>query len=221
MALYDSADLLARAQRLFNRPSTDEALGSTEWYAFLGEGQQRVVGLVAFHCPEAMYGAPTLLTTADSGATYTFGSDSATGLNIAPIGHIELRESKTGAMIPPASEWDTTTLGFLFEADKIRWPGQKSRTFSDGPYARFVTMPGLLNASNAPTLKPAFARELLVFDACERAAVRVGTDPTPYGQMFDARWPEILQTIISAFHGAGRTAVEGSNGGVWWRGMLA
>lgn len=31
MSLYDSADLLARAQRLFNRPSTDEAMTSTEW----------------------------------------------------------------------------------------------------------------------------------------------------------------------------------------------
>lgn len=218
MALYDSADLLARSQRLFNRPSTDEAMTSTEWYKFLGEAQQRVVGLLAFHAPESMYGAPTLLTSADSGATYTFGTD-ADGANISPIGHIEIRESPTGAMIPPASEWDSTTLGYLFEADKIRFPGQKTRTFADGPYARFITMPGLLDGSTAPTLKPAFARELLVFDACERAAVRCGVDPTPYGQMFDARWPEILQAVISAHHGAGIVATQGGGGGLWWKGM--
>lgn len=217
MALFDSADLLARCQRLFNRPSTDEAMTSTEWYAFLSEAQNRVVTLFAFHCPEAMYGAPTLLSTADSGASYTFGTD-ADGANICPIGHIELRESKTGAMIPPGSEWDTSTQTFLFNADRIRWPGQKTRTFSDGPYARFVTPPNVLNGSSAPTLKPLFARELLVYDACERAAVRCGVDPTPYGAMFDARWPEILAAVQSQFSGAGRTAVEES-GGLWWRGF--
>lgn len=217
MSLYDSADLLARSQRLLNRPSTDESLASADWYAFLGEGQQRVTGLIAVQCPEAMYGAPVKLTTSDSGLTYTFGTDSATGQNVSPIGHIELRESPTGAMILPASAWDNTTLGYLFESDTIRWPGQKTRTFSDGPYARFITMPGLLNATNAPTLKPVFARELLVYDACERAAVRIGQDPSPYAAMFDARWPEILQAITTSFHGAGVIATQGGGQGLWWR----
>ena len=123
-------------------------------------------------------------------------------------------------MIPPASEWDISTLAYLFESDKIRWPGQKTRTFADGPYARFVTMPGLLNASTAPTLKPLYARELIVYDAAERAAVRVGLDPTPFGQMFDARFPEVLQTIISSFHGAGIVATQGGASGLWWRGFV-
>lgn len=218
MALFDSADLLARAQRLFNRPSTDEAMTGTEWYAFLSEAQNRVVGLLAFHCPEVMYGAPTLLSTADSGATYTFGTDTD-GNNICPIGHVELRESKTGSLIPPGTDRDTTTLAFIFEADKIRWPGQKTRTFSDGPYARFVTPPNVLSASAAPTLKPLFARELLVYDACERAAVRCGTDPTPFGAMFDARFPEILSAIQTQFSGAGMAAGTGQ-GGAWWRSFV-
>lgn len=175
--------------------------------------------LLAFHCPESNYGAPTLLTTADSGTSYTFGTD-IDNANICPIGHIELRESKTGAMIPPASEWDTSTLAFIFNSDTIRWPGQKSRTFSDGPYARFVTPSALLNASTAPVLKPLYARELIVFDGAERAAVRVGTDPTPYGQMFDARFPEVLQTIMTSFSGTGAIAVDGGSG-LWWRSFVA
>lgn len=219
MALYDSADLLDRAQTLFNRPSSDGALTSDIWYTFLGMGQQRVVSLLASHAPESNYGAPTLMVTADSGVTYTFGTDASTGGNISPIGHFEIRESPTGAMIPPAAEWDNSSRSFLFESDKIRWPGQKARTFDNGPYARFVTMPGLLNASNAPTLKPIFARELVVYDACERAAVRIGTDPTPYGQMFDARYPEILMAITTAVHGAGRVATLGDASGLWWRGF--
>src|SRR3990167_6226914 len=177
MANFGSADLLSRVKALLNRPSTDEAITDAQYYVMAGDAQRRVVSLLAFHAPEAMYGAPTLLTTADSGATYTFGTD-ADGANISPIGHIELRESKTGAMIPPASEWDISTLAYLFESDKIRWPGQKTRTFADGPYARFVTMPGLLNASTATTLKPLYARELIVYDAAERPAVRVGLAPT-------------------------------------------
>ena len=159
-----------------------------------------------------MYGAPTLLSTSDSGATYTFGTD------VSPIGHIELRESKTGAMIPPASEWDNTTQGYLFEAEKIRWPGQKTRTFADGPYCRYITMPGVLDGSTAPTLKPVYARELIVYDAAVRCAAIVGIDPTPYESMFAARWPEILNTMATAYHGVGETGVHDS-GGTWWRGF--
>ena len=219
MALHDSADLLSRVKVLLNRPSTDEAITDAQYYVMLGDAQRRVVTLLAFHAPECMYGSPTKLSTADSGATYTFGTD-ADSANISPVGHIELRESKTGAMIPPASEWEISSLAYLFESDTIRWPGQKTRTFSDGPYARFVTMPTVLDGSTAPTLKPLYARELLVYDAAERAAVRVGLDPTPYGQMFDARFPEILQTILSSFHGAGIVATQGG-APLWWAGFRA
>jgi len=217
MANFDSADLLSRVKALLNRPSTDEAISDAQYYVMPGDAQRRVVTLLAFHAPECMYGSPTKLSTADSGATYTFGTD-ADSANISPVGHIELRESKTGAMIPPASEWEISSLAYLFESDTIRWPGQKTRTFSDGPYARFVTMPTVLDGSTAPTLKPLYARELLVYDAAERAAVRVGLDPTPYGQMFDARFPEILQTILSSFHGAGIVATQGG-APLWWQGF--
>ncbi len=219
MANFDSPDLLSRARALLNRPDTDEGLTDAQLYVLLGDAQRRVMELLAFHCPESNYGAPTLLTTADSGATYTFGTD-ADGANICPIGHVELRESKTGAMIPPASEWDISTLAFLFNSDTIRWPGQKTRTFSDGPYARFIATPGVLTAAVAPVLKPLYARELIVFDAAERAAVRLGTDPTPFGQMFDSRFPEILATITTAFHGVGLTAIQGGGAQLWWRGMV-
>ena len=218
MANFDSADLLSRTRALLNRPDTDEGLSDAQLYVLLGDAQRRLMTLLAFHAPESNYGAPTLLTTADSGTTYTFGTD-ADSANICPIGHIELRESKTGAMIPPASEWDVSTLAFLFNSDVIRWPGQKSRTFADGPYARFVTPPGLLNASTAPVLKPLYARQLIVYDGAERAAIRLGTDPTPFGQMFDALFPEILQTITTAFHGVGITATQGGGSSLWWQGF--
>lgn len=214
MALYDSADLLSRTKNLFPRPTSDELITDPVRYQMLGDAQRRVVSLIAFHCPEMMYGAPTLLTTADSGATYTFGT------GVTPIGHIELRESKTGAMIPPASEWDTTTTGYLFEAEKIRWPGQKTRTFADGPYCRFVTMPGVLDGSTAPTLKPEFARELLVYGACSSLASICGEDPSRFDAMFNARWPEILSAMQTAHSGAGIVGVQGGRGGVWWRGWV-
>ena len=43
----------------------------------------------------------------------------------------------------------------------------------------------------------------------------------PYGQMFDARFPEILQTILSSFHGAGIVATQGGGPNVWWQGFRA
>lgn len=211
MAIWDSADLLSRTKTLFPRPTSDELISDSVRYQMLGDSQRRVVTLLAFHVPEMMYGAPTKLTTADSGATYTFGT------GVTPIGHIELRESPTGAMIPPTSEWDNTTHGYIFEAEKIRWPGQKTRTFADGPYCRFVTMPGVLDGSTAPTLKPEFARELLVYDAASRLATICGEDPSPYDAMFNARFQEILATLSTAHHGTGIVGVQGGGANVWWR----
>ena len=40
MATYDSADLLARCQRLALRPSTDEETAAADWFALITEGQE-------------------------------------------------------------------------------------------------------------------------------------------------------------------------------------
>lgn len=219
MALHDTADILARAKRRLNRPTTDEALADTDWYAFFTEAQARVVSLLATHCPQAMYGAPTLLTTSDGGLTYTFGTDSGLPTNyqtVFPVGHVELRASRSGTLFYPGNDWDTGDV-FIMEGDKIRWPNGRARTFTDGPYARFITPPGVIDASTQPTLEPVFARVLIVDDGITRAAgERLKMDPAPYEEMFQRDWAEVLGALKTQYFGAGVRAL-GQPGTPWFR----
>lgn len=211
MADFDSADILARIKADLNRPTTDEALSDVQLYSFAGEAQKRVVALIAVHCPEAMYGAPTLMTTADSGLSYTFGTD-VDSAQIFAFGSVEIRSTPKGRVILPGSDWDDTTERFIFDGTKIRWPGQRTRTFTDGPYARFITPPNVLSAAVQPTLKPIFARQLIVHDACARAARRLKQDYTIYEELFKETWhdPEsgggVLPALMKQYHGLGLMA---------------
>mgnify|MGYP001569442908 CR=1 FL=1 len=214
---FDSADCLARAKLLLNRPTTDEAISDANWYTFLSDAQDRVYDMMAAHCPEPLYSAPTKLTTADSGATYSFGTDVDTA-QIFAYGHVELRASKTGRQILPGNDWDDTTERFIIDSEKLRWPGQRTRTFDDGPYARFIAPPGVISGSVAPTLQPKNARRLLVFDACSRAAEqRLKQDPSPYSSAFDRAWVETLFALKTRYYGEGLRAMSDGSSGLWWR----
>lgn len=215
MALFDSPDLLARVKADLNRPTTDEALSDVQLYSYLTEAQLRVVRMMAAHCPEAMYSAPTKLTTSDSGVTYSFGTDVDTA-QVFGFGHVELRASPTGRQILPGNDWDDTTERFIIDGAKIRFPGQRARTFSDGPYARFIAPPNVIAAATAPSLQPVFARSLLVYDACARAARRLKQDDSAFESQFNREWVEILHSLKTRFFGEGLRANSGGEG-VWFR----
>src|SRR5690348_6155626 len=104
MAKYDAADLLARCKRNAMRPATDAQQTDADWYAFLTEAQDEWFQSIAVMCPEALYGPPTVLSTADQGLTFTFGTD-ADGNNIFPMGSVEIRGSSGGPMLLPTNEW--------------------------------------------------------------------------------------------------------------------
>ena len=215
MALFDSADLLARLRLALNRPTSDEAMSDADCYSFLTEAQQDVAQRIAFECPEEMYGALTLLTTADSGATYTFGTD-ADAAAICPMGRILLLASKTGPEIPPGDDNSGSTSAFIFEDDKIRWPGAKTRTFADGPYARFVTPPGLLSAAVAPVI-PKPARGMLPYKAAAMAAsLRLGLNGAPFEEEYEKRWFTYLATAKTKYRS--QTSAAGQ-GGQWFDGL--
>jgi hypothetical protein len=223
VALWDVADCLARAKRLVNRPVPDAALADTDWYAFFTEAQSRVYSMLAVHCPEAVYGAPVLMTTADSGLTYTYGTDSGlpTGYTtIFPIGHVEIRASRAGNLLRPGSDWDMSGDVFVPEGDRIRFPGGRTRIFTDGPYARFVKPPGVVDATTGVlTLEPPFARILIVDDAVTRAAQRMSQDTAEHEARFQQDWAEVLFALKSQYHGQGLQGVGGS-GAPWWRGSM-
>lgn len=225
MANFDSADCLARVRANLNRPATDEALSDAQLYSFLTEAQQRVVGMIAANCPEAMYGEPTLLTTADDGLTYTFGTD-VDAAEIFALGQVELRSGKSsGRVILPGTDWNDTTERFIFDGTKIRWPGQRTRTFTDGPYARFITPPNVVSASIEPTLVPRYARILMVYDAQARAERRLKQDYTISEEIFNRTWfnPEtnegILPALLKQYHNQGLMSEGDTMGGtgLWWR----
>lgn len=171
MAQYDSADLLARTRADLQRPSIDEDATDTVLYGYLEEGQTYWVSQIAASWPEVMYGAPVLMTTSDSGRTYTVGPDI--------IGKMEVRNGQNGPQLLSGPDWADTT-GFVQEGKVARMPRGVARN-GLSLYARYVAVPGLLNASNQPVLMPAFLRLLLVARACALYCLRGGhRDPSPY-----------------------------------------
>lgn len=214
MAEFDTADLLTRCKRMSRVPVTTEFAADTDWYAWLGEAENRVKGDLAPIVPKALIGAPTALTTADSGLTYTFGTDSD-GNNILPIGNVEVYRNL--ADIP----WAPLTPGvdFLFEGERIRGMNNQPVYGSGGTlYARFITPTLKINASTAPTLEPVQMRELLVYDAVRRyyeagglRDIQSAEDRYQSGLM---KWIATLQTQYS--QQMSRAALRGQTR-AWWR----
>jgi hypothetical protein len=157
MATWDSPDLLSRVKLLAKLPSTDTSMTDANWYSFLTEAQSLWYSNFVSQAPWWLMGAPTLLTSADSGVTYTFGA------GVYPLA-VELYETLDGRLMKPCSYADRSG-DYVWEGDNIRFPGNDAKTFSDGPYARWVAPPGAIAAATEPTLQPAHARILLVYRA--------------------------------------------------------
>lgn len=219
--LWSRSDLHTRFRTQAGRPLTDQSLTDARLDAYLTEAQAHWYSVIASIVPQALWSAPTKLTSADGGVTYTFGTD-ADGDNIVPIGHVELLEGPRGPVIPAgtAAGWD----GFIFEGAVIRWPGQRARTFTDGPYARFVTPPGAIASGSEPTLQPKHARVLLLYRGLALWAHRTGRDPAPwYAEELHA-WEGgttgagILSSLRTQYPAPGPRALDDESAGLeWWR----
>lgn len=173
MADMDSADLLSKLVDTLQLPTTHEAPTDAQLYVLLSNAQRRIMGQLAQHVPHSNYLAPELLTTADNGATYTF--------LYYPMGHAEIRESRNGTEMYPVPDWCDDANGYVMEGQTIRFPGGRTRTFSAGPYARYVRVPDVISASTEPILKPAFGRLAIVYDAAIEYAAQGGLrDPSAY-----------------------------------------
>lgn len=215
MALFDSADLLARAKRMALRPTSDEETSDTDWYALLTEAQLYWVTQIALYVPDVMY-TLELLTTSDSGVSYQFSTE--------PLGNYELRASPTGRLLVPTPEWDMGG-DFVMDGINIRFPGSRAKTFSNGPWARYVKTPGIIDGSTQPTMKPTMARILLPARACVLWATRGGLrDPQPFLNEENGLWFGNGQThtgILGALKNQaflqGAAAVPASGGDDWWR----
>lgn len=222
MAYETAAELLAGFLFYAQRPTTDESLTPAQIYTLLSKGQEKCYEMWAVHAPEVLYGVPTLLTTADSGATYTFGT------SVFPYGSVEIRSSRSGALLTPTTDWGDGD--YVWEGDNIRIPNGKTRTFSAGPYARFITAPVDISGTQEPTLAPKMARAMILFYAlylwAERGAGVNQADPNRYLGMFQSAWSGdpripgdvgIMAVLKRAAYGQGMSAGE-VNDQPFWRG---
>lgn len=189
MALYDSADLLARCKLHARRPATDQAMPDASWYQLLTEAQPEVHDDLFTRYPDLAYGPPSLLLTADGGFTYTFGLDAA-GDAVRPMGHAELYPSLASIPDSPLLPGED----FLIEGGRIRMLGNQARTFQAGPYVRMVVQPDTaITAAAQPVLLPKSARMLYVWLALEAWAARPGSGVAP--DQYRRRYTETRMAI--------------------------
>jgi len=190
MAFMDAADILARVRAESGEPDAGEVWGTgatatANWYRIITEAHAHWVGQFALHF-DTMYTAPTALSTADSGVTYTFAS------SITPLA-VVVYESTTGRPLIPGAYWDPNA-DYTWEGDKIRMTRGKSRSFS--PVARYVLAPTTVDGSTAPTLKPDYARVLVVYRTLILWATRGGLrDPAPYRALETETWLNLLVAL--------------------------
>lgn len=209
-----SAEMLARFKLLANRPSTDEAWSDANIYLLLEQAQREINVEMAMHVPHANILAPTLLTSGDSGLTYTTTSDVVGGLEVYPS------ISSTTPLVPGG--YSTDGADYVFEAPRtIRMIAHQARTFPSGPYARWVGDTSTLGASNQPTIKPTAVHIAVVYRALQEYS-RVGGYRDP-SQWYDAEqrvlWGDpasvgsigIIPMLKDQVRPQGR-----ARGGLWW-----
>lgn len=178
MATWDSADLLARCVRHSRVPSTATFPVSTDWYAWLTEAQAQWYDTFSAQVPYILMGAPQTLTTADSGATYTFPS------SVTPLA-VEVYDGNY-RLLKPTAFYDTGG-DYVWEGNKIRFPHSEKRP--NTYYARYITPPDVIDGSTPPTLVPAHARRLLVFTALHAwASDTAATAPERFERMIQRAW---------------------------------
>jgi hypothetical protein len=213
MATWDNADLLARCKRYARRPTTDESYGDPDWYASMTEAQADAISDLASRVPDALVSAPVLLTSSDGGKTYGFGTD-VDGDSVDPMGHAEIYPNLKSIPHAPL----VPGIDFLIEGDNIRIPADKTKSWSGGPYARFVSRPTKIDGSTQPTLRPKPARLMIVFGAVARWAARPGSgaDPSYWEKQYEAAFTRILTDLRSQFNLAS-TQARGVLLQPWWR----
>jgi hypothetical protein len=163
VANFDAADLLARVRELSGRDklSSDAAMTDANFYRLLSDGQFYWCRQIAIHAPWMLAWTSATLTSADSGATYTFSS------SITPLA-VELYESSTGRFLAPGWYPDPSA-DYVWEGNKVRAVRGGTRT---APFCRYVVPPTVIDGSTPPTLTPDHARVLCVYRAAILWATR-------------------------------------------------
>jgi hypothetical protein len=208
--LWSSPDLLRRCKQHARRPATDTAVTDDMWYDWLTEAQTEVFQDLFSRYPALQTSAAVQMTSPDGGYTYTFGTD-ADGDPLYPMGWTQIFPNQRSIPDAPlVNGVDYEVEGYL-----IRMPNGSSRTFLNGPYARFVTMPDAAVTEDAnPLLFPKEARILLVWKALASWARRQGSgaDPNVYEEKYQDGLMRVWTKLATTFNTVGPFTYK------WWSG---
>ena len=118
MAIWDASDLVARCKFYSGLPSTTEEVVDADWYSLLTEAEREWIGIFSTQVPNLLIGAPTLMSSEDSGLTYHFPSSAI------PLA-VQIFDAKNGSLMRPGAYWDTDA-GYVWEGERIRFPRNAS-----------------------------------------------------------------------------------------------
>lgn len=194
MTYLNTADCVRRMKVGLNRPATDGAFTVTTaddvLYDALTEAQDAMTKLIATYIPDCMISDPTAMVTADSGKTYTFGTD-VDSARYFPLGNFSV--FATRADIPDFPL--LPGVDYLVEGTKIRMPNNTTRTFADGgPWAQTINASNVIASGTEPTI-PVICRLAMIEKAKSLVAPRVGLDSAAFDQDFNERWLEVLAAV--------------------------
>lgn len=217
-AADDSAELLTRMRLVTRRPKNDRALTDQMAYVWLTEAQRALIYELAAHIPDILKGAPEKMNSLDGGLTYSTVAGE-------PLGHMEIYAAPYTEPLVEGPLWASASDYTREGARTIRMGGNMARTFADGPYARYVVKPGVIDQTKQPTIQPVDLRRVLPWKAAVMWAEAGGTyDPKPYRKMVqELLWgdPElpgsvgIIQSYKVQHFSSG--LLSSPDGGLWYR----
>ena len=197
---FTTADLITRIRRVLPQPGNLDFPSTNDLYAFLMEAENETKRDLLGPCPWLVLQAPTLMTTADSGLTWTFGSD-ADGNAIAPFGEYALYRRLTDIPDFPLERG----VDYQDELIRIRMPAGRADPISypDGAPYFYGNIPTLfIDATHDPTLPPIDARILLVWKAAANALIALGADEGDA----EKRYSQLLLKYVWSFQLASQNA---------------
>lgn len=221
MALYDSADCVRRAKLRLNRPAVDEAftVSATDdvWYDLATEAQDELIDRFATYNPDAMWPDPAVLSTADLGLTYTFGTDTD-GANIFALGRFRVYLTAQDVPDFPLTEG----VDYTIEGTKLRMPNAQPQSFADGgPYVQFVAPGNVITSATQPTV-PKVARRALISLTAAKGAERLRDSSLAAEQQahYENDWNQINAAIKTQGFGKGGPKLSYRERSWWRRGRL-
>lgn len=201
---YGRVDLLRRFKDLAGLADGSEIDDDDDIYPLLSDAQLIVTRELAARCCKSLYGAPSLMSTADSGATYTFGASPIDATKkLLPLGWVQISPRLNDFTGDYFTGWQEG-VDYLGESDRIRIPA--NRRYAGTLYARFVPTPPPITAAVDPILRPPEIGELTVIKAVELFAEQGDVSPK-LAERMERKWaksfPIWCHTLKKQFRGGG------------------